>query len=131
HRLAPLEVLLGRLLAEEAVDVAIAAGDVGTTSGHERLDARGRIAEGGAAALDEALVLLLGPSPEKGHPLDRPEPHPDAGRVEVIDHGLADIGDRGVAEVVAGVEAVGVAGLGEELPGPGGIVGVAGRLPVI
>src|SRR5438477_285533 len=107
-----------------------AAGDVGAAGRHEGLDARGGVAERGAAALDEPLELLLGPAPEEGDPFDRAQPHADAGRVEVIDDGLADVGDGGVTEVVAGVEAVGVAGLGEELPGPRRVVGEPGRLPV-
>jgi len=67
------------------------------------------------------------------HPLNyaaRGKLHPHARRVEIVHHRLADAGDRGVAEVVTGVEAVRVAGLGQELLGAGGIVRVAGRLPV-
>src|SRR3989442_3216316 len=130
HRLAPLGVELGGLLPEEPVDVRVAAGDVGTAGGHERLDAGGRVAEGAAAALDQPLELLLGPAPEEGHPFDRPQPHPDPDRVEIVDDGLADVGDGGVAEVVAGVEAVGIAGLGQELAGPRRIASEPGRLPV-
>src|SRR5213594_781175 len=129
-RLALLPVHLARLLAEEPVDVPVAPVDVGAAGGDERLDSRGRVAEGAAAALDEALELLFRPPPEEGHALDRPQLHPDTGRVEVVDHGLANVGDRGIAKVVPGVEAVGVPGLGQELLGLGAIVAVAGRLPV-
>src|SRR5207245_9969307 len=74
--------------------------------------------------------LPVGPAPEAGGCVDRSELHADACRVEVVDHGLAEVGDGGVAEVVSGVEAVGIPGLGDEPLGPGGIVRVAGRLPV-
>src|SRR5207245_8966279 len=112
------------------VVVGGAAEDVGAAGGHERFHARGGVAEGAAATLDEALELLLGPSSEERDARDGAEPHADAGRIEIVDDGLADVGDRGVAGVVAGVEPVRVAGLGQELPGLDRIVRIAGRLPV-
>src|SRR5712692_9494135 len=51
--LAAFDVEVARLLAEEAVDVAVASGRVGAAAGHEGLDPRGRVAEGAAAALHE------------------------------------------------------------------------------
>ena len=59
-RAPPLGVHLRRLFPEESVDVVIAAVDIGAARGHEGLNARGRIAEGAAGALDEVLELLLG-----------------------------------------------------------------------
>ena len=50
--------------------------------------------------------------------------------MEVVDHGFANIGARGVAEVVPGVKAIGIARLSEESPGLGGIIGIPRRLPV-
>ena len=47
-------------------------------------------------------------------------------RVEVVDHGFADVGDGRVAEVITGVETVEVPGLGEGLPRPRRIVRVTG-----
>src|SRR5215470_19253039 len=129
-RLAALGIELRRLLQEEPVDVGIASVHVGTTRGDEGLDPRRGVAEGPAATLDQTLELLLGPSLEERHPLDRPEPHADAGGVEVVDDRFADVGDRSVAEVVAGVEAVGIPSLGQQLPGFDGIVRMARRLPV-
>src|SRR5262249_61391295 len=55
---------------------------------------------------------------------------PDPGRVEVIDRGFADAGERGVARIFAGVEAIGVAGFGQEALSSGWIVRITGRLPV-
>src|SRR5258705_3741399 len=128
--LAPLRVEIARLLQEKPVDVRIASVDVRASGGDEGFDPRRGVAEGSAAALDEPLELPLCPAPEKSHALDRSESHADAGRVQVVDDWLADVRDRGVAEVVAGVEAIRVAGLGQELLGLGGIVRIAGRLPV-
>src|SRR3989442_9718243 len=104
-RLAPLGIQLGRLLQKQPIDVAVAPVDIGAAGGDERLDSRGRVAEGAATALDEALELLFSPSSEERRPLDRPQLHPYTGRVEIVDHGLANVGDRGIAEVVPGVEA--------------------------
>src|SRR3989449_10580099 len=129
-RLAPLRVQLVRLFAEEPIDVGVASVGVGATPGQEGLDPGGRVAEGAAAALDEALILLFGPPPEIGRPLEGPELDPNAGGVEVVDHGLAEVRHRRVAEVIARVEAVGIAGLGEEPLRPGGVIRVPGRLPV-
>src|SRR4030095_9707320 len=128
--LASLPVDLVRLLQEEPVDVLVAPGHVGAAGGDERLDPRRRAARRAAAGPEDLLGLLRRPAPEEGGALDRPELHPDAGRVEIVDDRLAHVGDRRVAEVIAGVEAVGVAGLRQELLGLDRIVAVAGRLPV-
>src|SRR5262249_19776946 len=128
--LASLRIQFPGLLGEETVDVRIAAVDIGAATGDEGLDSRGGAAVRGARALDDALVLFFGPSLEEGCPLDRTQPHANPGGVEVVDHGLADERDRCVAEVVSGVEAVGIASLGEELLGARRIVRVAGWLPV-
>src|SRR5262245_23974046 len=130
RRLPPLGVDLVRLLQEEPVDVLVAPRDIGAAGGDERLDARRRVAEGATAALDEPLELLLRSVREEGSALHRPELHAYAGRVEIVDGRLAHVGDRGVAEVIASVEAVGVASLGQELLGLERIVPVARRLPV-
>src|SRR5262249_24410368 len=45
-RLAPLDVGLRGLLAEEAVEIGIAAVDVGAILDHEGFEARGGVAEG-------------------------------------------------------------------------------------
>src|SRR5437870_5180774 len=129
RRLALLPVHLARLLAEEPVDVRIAAVDVGAASGDERLEAGRRVPEGPGAALDDVPELLLPVLGEEGRALERPELGPDGDRLQVIHNGLREVGVGHVAVVVTGGEAVRVAGLGEELPGPGRIVRVRGRLP--
>src|SRR5262249_37941469 len=128
--LAALEIELGGLLQEEPVDVLVAAVDVRAAGSDERFDSRGGVAEGAAAALDESLELLVAPSSEEGRALDRPKLHADAGGVEIVDDRLADVRDPRIAEVVAGVEAVGIASLAQELLGLGRVVRIAGRLPV-
>src|SRR5262245_18199952 len=92
-RLAPLPGPLAGLLQEEPIDVRVAPVYIGAAAGDERLDPRRRVAERAASALDEALELLLGPSLEEGGPLDRPKLHSDTRRVQIVDHGLADIRD--------------------------------------
>src|SRR6059036_3087754 len=129
RRLALLPVHLARLLAEEPVDVGIAAVDVGAGGGDERLEAGRRVPEGPGAALDDVPELPLPVLGEEGRALERPELGPDADRLQVIHDGLREVGVGHVAVVVTGVEAVRVAGLGEELPGPGRIVRGRGRLP--
>src|SRR3990170_2624568 len=120
--LAALPIQLGRLLLEEAVDVGVAAIDVVPAGDREGLETRGGVAEGPARPLDEVLELLLPVPAEERRPLERAELHANPRRLEIVGDGLAQVGVGGVAEVIAGIEAVGVAGLGEELLGPGGAV---------
>src|SRR5262245_38806493 len=87
-RLASFRLQLGRLFAEEPIDVGVAPVSVRAASGDERLDPRGGVAKGAAAALDEALVLLVGITSEEGRPLERAELHPDADGGEIVDDGL-------------------------------------------
>src|SRR4029453_6851044 len=127
-RLASRAVHLTGLFPEEAVDVGIAAVRVSAAGDHEGFDPRGGVSERAAAALEEAPVFSLGIPSEEGRPLDGSELRPDADGVEVVDDRLGD--DRsGIAEKVAGVEAVGVAGLGQELTSPCRVVRVARGLP--
>src|SRR5207245_9789089 len=73
HRLAPLVIELCRLLAEQAVDVGVAAVDVGAARGDERLQPRGGVTEGAAGALDDVLELLLAVPAEECRALERAE----------------------------------------------------------
>src|SRR5262245_46160879 len=58
-RLAALSIQLDRLLAEEPVDVGIAAVHVGASRHHEVLETAGGVAERAAQAVDEVLQLFL------------------------------------------------------------------------
>src|SRR5947209_4277376 len=128
-RLAALSVQLGRLLLEEPVDVRIAAVGVRAPGDHERLETGGGIAECSARALDDVLQLLLCVLLEECRALDGAKPGPDPHGLEVVDPALGEIAVGDVAIVVPGVEAVGIAGVREELLGAGWIVAGGGRLP--
>ena len=86
-----LVVELDRLLLVERVDVRVAAIDKGTAFDDVGLITRRRVAKGTRAGLDDVLERLLGVSLDEGGPLDRPQFHPDADCLKVIEHGLADI----------------------------------------
>ena len=107
-----------RLLLEQRVDVWIAAIDVGATLGDECLEPCGGVAESAAGPLDEVLEPLLGEPLEESCPLERPQLGADAHGLKVIDHGLGEIGERAVTEIVAGIEAFGIARRGQQLPLP-------------
>src|SRR5262245_7998234 len=98
-----LAIQLARLLAEEAVDVGIAAVDIDAAADDERFDSGGRVAEGAVAALDETTVFLLDPSLLECRPLDGPKLHANANGVEIVNHRLAHVGQRRITEVVASV----------------------------
>src|SRR5438132_8885002 len=112
--LALLAVRLGGLLAEEPVDVGVAAVGVHALADHEGLDASGGVAEGGAALAMEVLELLLLIRLDDGGPLHRSQLDADTYGPQ----GVADeLGDGGVHQVrrdLAGIEAVRVACLREE-----------------
>jgi hypothetical protein len=99
--------------------------------GHELIEASGRVAEGAARALDDVPVLLLRVAAEERHSLEGPELRPDADRLQRVDHRLREVRVRHVAVVLARVEAVGVAGLGQELGRAGAVVDRRGRRPEV
>ena len=107
-------VELGRLLPEEPVDVGIAAVHVRPSGGHEGLEPRGRVAERTAGPLHDVAELLLAIAAEERRALERSQPGADADGLQVVLHGFGNVGVRHVAGIVAGVEAVGIAGLGEQ-----------------
>src|SRR6185369_12828717 len=92
QRLLPLLPVEDRpLLADEPLDVRVAAVHVGTPCGDERLDARGRGAVCSAAALDDVLELLLRILLEEAGSLEGAQPRADPDGAEVVDDGLGDI----------------------------------------
>src|SRR5262245_65090815 len=88
ERLALFDVDLDGLIAKETVDVGIPAIRADAAGDDERLDARGRVAGGGASGPDEMLegLLLIG-LVERGA-LERPELGANAHRPEIVDDGL-------------------------------------------
>src|SRR5207247_7881363 len=88
------------------------------------LDSGGGVAEPAGAGLEDAGDLLFLPVAEEGRALHRPQLGADAHRGQVVADRLRDARVRRVARVLAGVEAVGIAGLGQQFLRPRGIVRV-------
>jgi hypothetical protein len=128
--LAPRAIELFGLLPVERVDVGVAAVGEHATLDQMSLDARRGIAEGAGAGLDDVLVFLFAVFLDEGRALDRSQLAADADREQVVDHGFADIGVRGIAVIGAGIEALGEPRGGEQLPGLGRVVDQRRRLPV-
>src|SRR5688572_6615381 len=111
NRLALLAVELVGLLPVEAVEVGVAPVRVRPARHHEGLHARRRIAERAAGALDQVLELLAAVAAEEGRPLQRSELDGDPDPLQVGHDRLREVRVSRVAEVLAGVEAAGIAGL--------------------
>src|SRR5712691_6564113 len=99
-----------RLLLKQRVDFGIAAVGIGAALDGKGFEARGSVAEGGAAAHDQVFVFLFRIALEKCGALDRPQIGPDAGLAQVVDDGLADIRESRIAVKRAGVDAFGMPG---------------------
>jgi hypothetical protein len=78
QRLASLRVHLAGLVAEERVDVRIAAVGANPAGDHERLDPCRGVAGGSAPDADQMLELLLLVRLVEGGALERTQPRPDA-----------------------------------------------------
>src|SRR5262245_34152642 len=107
----------------------MAAIDVRAAGGDEGLESRGRVAKGAAAALDDVPELFLAVRAEERRALERAQLRADADGLQVVLQGLRDIRIRHVARVVAGLEAGGVARLGEQPLGLRRFIGGRRRLP--
>jgi len=104
---------------------------VGATPDEELLDPRRRVAESAAAALDQVPVLLFRPRLIERRPLDRSQFQANADCIERVDDGFAYVSGSGIAEVLASIEAMGMTGVTQELPGLDRVIGIAAwRLPV-
>ena len=114
-RFALRAIELDRLLLVQFVDIGIAA--VGERAAFDELglDAGRRIAKSARSGLDDVFELLLVVFLDEGGALDGTQPGADPDRRQIVDDRLADIRVRGVAVVIAGIEAAGVTGLGEQL----------------
>ena len=127
---AIIPVHLAGLLLDEALEVGIGPVGEGAAGGHEGVEAGGGVAEGAARRLDDVPELLLAVLQDEGRPLQRAQLGADARRLEVVDHRLPEVGVGGVAVVVARVEALRVARLGQELPRLREVMGGDGGRPV-
>ena len=110
-------VELDSLLLVELVEIGVVAVNKDAAFDDMRFKAGRGIAERPGTGLDDVLERLFGISLDKGRPLDRPKFRPNADRLEIIENRLADVRVRRVAIIIAGIEALGVARLGEQLLG--------------
>src|SRR3989442_6334215 len=129
HRLALLRIELDRLLAEQPVDVRIAAVGPDASGDDEGFDARGGVAGRRAARPHELLEALLLIALVEGRALERAQPGANADRHESVDHDLRRPRVHGVRGQLTRVEAAGIAGLGQELARPCRIGCIGRRLP--
>src|SRR5436309_5258948 len=130
ERLALLRVELTRLLLEQPGDVGVSPVGVGAARDREGLDPGGRVAEDAAQPVDDVLELLLLIRLEEPRPLERAKPRLDADGLKIVEDRLGVHAGPGIAPEVPGIEALGVPGLREELPGLAPSVGIERRLPV-
>src|SRR5207244_1501685 len=115
QRLALAAIELARLLLEQVVDVGMAAGRVRPAGDEVVLDARGGVAVAARAAEQEVLQLLVLPRGEIRGPLDRAEARTDADRRKVVEDGLGGVRELHGTGQLAGIEAVRIPGLTQEL----------------
>src|SRR5262249_19199750 len=128
-RLAALAIELAGLLAEEPPEVGVAAVAVRSAAHREHLEPRRRVPEGAADAVGQILQLLFLIRLEEGGALEWTELHADADRLQIAHERLAHRRGRGLAPEISGVEAVGIAGLGQQALGERRIERVRRRLP--
>src|SRR5215472_5489948 len=75
-----LGIQLPRLLADEPLDVGIAAIGEGASRSHEGVEASGGVARGATRGLDDVLELLVAVLRDERRALQRTESRPDADR---------------------------------------------------
>src|SRR5437763_3146355 len=122
ERRALVAVQLGRLFLVQLVDVGVAAVNERSALYDISLEPGRGVAERRRAGLNHIAVGLLGIALDESCPFDRPQFHPDADGLQIVEHGLAEIGIGRVAKILAAVEAVRMAGLGKQLPRLGRIL---------
>src|SRR5215467_13780258 len=122
ERLALLAIGLARLLLVERVDLGIAAVGVRALARIDLRHPRGGVAVERARADAETLRLLRLDRRKVRGALHRPHLQPDANGLEVADDRLTEREVRRQLIELAGVEAVGIPGFGQELLGPNRIV---------
>src|SRR5262245_12983915 len=105
-----------RLLPVERVDIRVCSIDEYAACDHLCLKPGRGVAESTRTCLDDIFESFFGVGLEERDALNRPELGPDADRAKTIQNSLADIGVRGIAIVVAGVESLGITRLGKQLP---------------
>src|SRR5438874_1854277 len=129
-RAALFLVELGALLFEHLVEIGIAAISVHAALDRHLFEARRRVAERTAAALDQVPVLLLRIALEESGAFERLQPGADPDLAQIVDDRLAEIGVGRVAIIFTRVEAVRMTGLRQKLLGLFRIVDRLWRLPI-
>ena len=129
-RAALFLVELGALLFEHLVEIGIAAISVHAALDRHLFEARRRVAERTAAALDQVPVLLLRIALEESGAFERLQPGADPDLAQIVDDRLAEIGVGRVAIIFTRVEAVRMTRLRQKLLGLFRIVDWLWRLPI-
>src|SRR6185295_6736859 len=121
---------LNRLLPVERVDVGV--GSIHEYAACDRLCLQpgSGVAESTRPCLDDIFKGLFGVGLEECDALNRSEPGPDADCPKTIQHGLGDIGVRGITIIVARVESFGITDFRKQLLRLVRIVDRRGRLPI-
>ena len=119
-----LPVELAGLPLEEVFHLGQHAVRVHPAPRRHPFDPRRRVAPGALGAEDDAPQLLLAPGREEGRALHRPDPGPDPDGAQIGGHRFRHREVGRVRREVTAVEAVRIAGLGEQLLGPLRVVGV-------
>src|SRR6516165_5085087 len=112
QRLALFGVALVRLLAEQIVDVRIAAVGVVALGLHERLHPAGGVAGIARRGHEQAAQLLLLPGGVERRAFHLAQPHADADRVQIVHHRLGHGRKAWDRRELAGVDPVGISRLG-------------------
>src|SRR5205807_4920273 len=115
----------------QGVDVGIAAVNVGAALGDESLEARRGIAVRAARGQHDVLQALVRIRAVERRPLERPQLGADAYFAKIVEYRLGVLGEGQVAVKVAGVEAVGVARIRQQLLGSDRVVGRGRRGPEV
>src|SRR2546427_2054172 len=110
------------LALEQVLDLGVHAVGENPGARHVGLEARGRVPGSPADADNDASELLLTPSGEERRALHRPDSAANADGLQITRHRFAHRDVGGIRIEVAGVEPARVAGRGQELLGPCGIV---------
>src|SRR5262245_7426591 len=124
HGFALAPVGFPSLLPEQVVDVRVGAAGECAVAAHRFGYPRGGVAEIRQGAQADSVELLARPCSVEGRPLHRAHLHPDPHRAEEPDDRLARRPIGRIRIEIPAVEPVGIASVGEQLLGLGGIVGV-------
>src|SRR6185295_2412143 len=112
RRLARGPVALARLSLEQGVEVGVAAVNVGAALHHKGFEPRGGVTEGATRALNEVLEVLLPVAFKKGGAFQRAQLGANADGLQIVEHGLGEVGVGNVAIVLAGIKTVCMTRLG-------------------